>query len=250
MKKIIRDQKMESTPEKEFIFPFDSAKVFGSQMDPEIKDALYKLINLDLELSKYREGGTELEDWYTRDYYPFEEYFKKLCEKERELDPCFETKGFAKFKKKETEGILEKAEQIMDKQEFSKDAMCKHAQYYIEYLERIIREEDVDKPRQSILITNLKDACYGPGEFQSIISWFVKKNLIDPDTFLWKDKKSGYKKLLARYLWDLKTKKYTNTLTADEILTIALSSFRVDIRLSTIQHANSISDTELPPFYK
>jgi hypothetical protein len=139
IKKIVQNPPQDKEKEeREFIFPFDSARVFGGQMDPKMKDALYELMNLDLELSKDREGGTEDPDWSSRDYYLSESLFNMLCEKEKQNDPNFNLEVFAKDEKKRVKGVLKEVKKIMDKSKYLKNPTRRQALNYIKHLNTVI----------------------------------------------------------------------------------------------------------------
>lgn len=94
----------------------------------------------------------------------------------------------------------------------------------------------------------LEKACRGPEQYESIKAWFIKANLCDPDTFVWKDRKSGNRKVLAGYLKDLEIRGYTEHLADIEILNIVKNSFHIKIEISTIQHAKANIESKIPHF--
>ena len=96
----------------------------------------------------------------------------------------------------------------------------------------------------------LELACKGSKEYESIKTWFIQNSFCDPVTFVWKDRKSGYKKTLSGYLRDLEIRNYTEKLNDNEIQHIALNSFGIKIGISTIQHIKADEKSKIPPFIK
>lgn len=110
---------------------------------------------------------------------------------------------------------------------------------YFNWLTNNIKYEHID---------TLENACKGPEEYKSIIAWFIQNDLCDPNTLIWKDRKTGYKKSLAGYLKDLHIRGYTEELTDIEIQNIAQNSFHLKIGISTIQHPKANKESKIPPF--
>jgi hypothetical protein len=124
--------------------------------------------------------------------------------------------------------------------------------YFIEKLKLLENELKKIRPKKDNFefTDTLEKACKGSKEYESIKAWFIQNDLCDPDTFVWKDRKSGYKTVLARHLWDLPIKGYTRELDDIGIQNIALNSFGIKIGISTIQHFKADGTSKIPPFSK
>jgi hypothetical protein len=104
------------------------------------------------------------------------------------------------------------------------------------------------KKHNSVIIDSLENACKGSKEYDSIRKWFIDNKLCDHDTFIWKKGKTE----LVNYIRDLQTKGYTVSLKQEEIIIIALNSFRISISrriISSLQGTHyTKSLPEIPPF--
>jgi hypothetical protein len=100
------------------------------------------------------------------------------------------------------------------------------------------------------LIDTLEKACLGSSEYKSIKAWFIKKNLCDPVSLDWLDKKRGNKSILVNYLIDLYNKGYTKSLMQPEIVLIAKNSFNFSLKIDIVKRpkANDPRLPEIPHF--
>jgi len=103
--------------------------------------------------------------------------------------------------------------------------------------EKFIKDLSIDKKKT---ITTLYGAC-GPEKCKLIKDWFIERGFCDPDTFVWKDKKKSNITILAYYLKNLYDKGYTDKLSPVSIQAIAKKDFNVDMSISSINKAKSIS---------
>jgi hypothetical protein len=94
------------------------------------------------------------------------------------------------------------------------------------------------KPQHKKPIENLKGACKGLKEYESLRAWFIENKFCDPDTFDYDSKKYPLY-VLASYLKDLNKKGYAKKLKQVEIKAIAKNSFNAEMEIDTIKSAKA-----------
>ena len=80
-------------------------------------------------------------------------------------------------------------------------------------------------------------------KYNTIMEILVSKNLVQPNTYIWKDEKKGNKSYLAALIKNLHSKGYykENTRpTNPQIMAICKNSFGWDVGLDTIKHINAL----------
>jgi hypothetical protein len=98
-----------------------------------------------------------------------------------------------------------------------------------------------NKKIKPTLINTLEEACnqVAPEAYELATKWFIKEDLVYPDTLEWKDKKNGYKTVLIKYICSLNGAGYTEELTPIEIMNIVQNTFKKKISKSLAEHVKT-----------
>jgi hypothetical protein len=104
--------------------------------------------------------------------------------------------------------------------------------------------EEVSEQKQSL---TLKDVFADDSKFDYIMALLVDKGYCQPVTYIWKDLKKGHRGLIASILKYLHFQKYyqeKSGISNEQIIEIALNTFRVVIKIDTVKKADP-SDFDL-----
>lgn len=105
------------------------------------------------------------------------------------------------------------------------------------------------KPKERKIKT-LKEACLGERQYEAAKAWLISKNLCDPVTMAWKERRSGKKSTLILRINDLVSRGYAKPLTHEEIIAIAKNTFKVKMGIDIVKRPSVTDDKDRIPYFQ